>query len=289
MRNVTEENLTDLVLARMNAENPRVQQIATALVKHLHAFVREVEPTEEEWMQGIQFLTRTGHTCNDVRQEFILLSDTLGVSMLVDAINNRKGDSEATESTVMGPFHTACANRENGDMIATGPEADEGDPLVVRGRVLSEDGTPLANAKMDVWQASHDGFYDVQPESRQPTGSLRGVFQTDENGEFWFRSIVPLYYPIPTDGPVGEMLKATGRNPMRPSHIHFWVAAEGHESLVTHLFREGDPYLDSDTVFGVKESLIVDFVRNDSPDAAVSYGFNRPFYEVERDFILKKA
>ncbi|MEM9773937.1 MAG: intradiol ring-cleavage dioxygenase [Chloroflexota bacterium] len=289
MRNVTEENLTDLVTDRMKAENPRVQQIATSLVKHLHAFIREVEPTEEEWFQGIQFLTKTGQMCDDVRQEYILLSDTLGVSMLVDAINHRKGGTGSTESTVMGPFHADAAARENGDMIAEGDEAERGDPMVVRGRVLSEDGTPLAGAKLDVWQAADDGFYDVQPESGQDLGNLRGVFTADENGEFWYRAIAPLYYPVPTDGPVGQLLTATGRHPMRPAHIHFWIVAEGHEALITHIFRDGDEYLDSDAVFGVKESLIVDFELNESLEEAAKYGFDRPFYEVSYDFVLQKS
>ena len=288
MRNVTEENLTDLVIDRMQADNPRMQEIAVSLVKHLHAFVREIEPTEAEWFQAIQFLTATGQKCDDNRQEYILLSDTLGVSMLVDAINHRRGGAGTTESTVMGPFHSEAPPRENGEMIATGPEAERGDPCVVRGRVLDSDGNPIAGAKLDIWQAADDGFYDVQPEGGQELGNLRGVFTADENGAFWYRGIAPLYYPVPTDGPVGELLTATGRHPMRPAHIHFWIAADGFEPLVTHIFRDGDEYLDSDAVFGVKESLIVDFKLNESLDEAQKYGFDRPFYEVSYDFVLQK-
>lgn len=289
MRNVTEENLTDLVLDRTKAEDPRMQEIATSLIKHLHAFIREVEPTEEEWFQGIQFLTATGHKCDNVRQEFILLSDTLGVSMLVDAINHRKGGTGSTESTVMGPFHADAATRENGDMIASGPEVGRGTPMVVRGKVTGSDGKVLAGAKLDIWQAADDGFYDVQPESNQPEGNLRGVFTTDKDGEFWYRAIAPLYYPVPTDGPVGDLLTATGRHPMRPAHIHYWIVADGYDQLITHVFRSDDEYLDSDAVFGVKESLIVDFILNEDLEEAAKYGFDEPFYDVRYDFILAKS
>jgi protocatechuate 3,4-dioxygenase beta subunit len=189
----------------------------------------------------------------------------------------------------MGPFHADAPVRESGAMIANGPEAQRGESMVVRGRVLSEDGTPLAGATVDIWQAADDGFYDVQPESDQPKGNLRGVFVADDDGGFWFRTIAPLNYPVPTDGPVGEFLKSTGRHPMRPAHIHFWIVAEGHEPLITHIFRNGDEFLDSDAVFGVKESLIVDFNLNESVDEAEEYGFDQPFYEVSYDFILRKS
>lgn len=289
MRNVTEKNLTDLVLQRTNADNPRIQQVANSLITHLHAFIRDIEPTEEEWFTAIQFLTQTGQMCDDVRQEFILLSDTLGVSMLVDAINHRRGMSGTTESTVLGPFHSDSDPKENGDNVANGPEAERGDPCVVRGRVVDADGHPISGATLDMWQAADDGFYDVQPESSQPEKNLRGIFTSDENGEFWFRSIAPLYYPVPTDGPVGVLLKATGRHPMRPAHIHFIIDAPGYERLVTHIFRDDDEYLDSDAVFGVKESLIVEFTLNESLEEAAKYGFDRPFYEVEYEFSLMRS
>lgn len=286
MHTITEENLTDAVLAQINAPNPRTQQIATSLVKHLHAFVREVEPTEAEWFTAIDFLTRTGQKCDEKRQEFILLSDTLGVSMLVDAINHRREQSTITESTVLGPFHAPALTMELGANIARGPEAERGEPCVVRGRVLDPAGRPIPGATLDVWQAADDGFYDVQPESNQPEMNLRGIFRADEQGAFWFRTIKPRHYPIPTDGPVGELLLATGRHPMRPAHIHFLIDAPGYQRLVTHLFVRGDDYLASDAVFGVKDSLVVDFVRNESATAAARYQVRSPFYEVEYDFCL---
>ena len=287
MHNVTEENLTEAVLRQINAQNPRVQQVATSLVRHLHAFIREVEPTEEELFTSIDFLTRTGQKCDAKRQEFILLSDTLGVTMLVDAINHRLAEG-ATESTVTGPFHAAAMEMENGAMIARGPEAQRGNQAVVRGRVLDVNGKPLAGVKLDIWQAADDGFYDSQDE-RQPEMNLRGIFTTNERGEYWFRTVKPSSYPIPTDGPVGELLLATGRHPMRPAHIHFMLTHPGYQRLVTHVFVAGDEYLDSDAVFGVKDSLIVSFGLNEDLEKAVEYEFPGPFYEAEFDFALVEA
>ena len=195
----------------------------TSLVKHLHAFIKEVEPTNEEWMEGIQFLTKTGHMCTDWRQEFILLSDTLGVSMLVETINNRK-PSGATETTVLGPFHVADAPRyPNGANICLD---GKGEPIVITGRVTDTDGKPIKGALLDVWQANDDGFYDVQQKGIQPDMNLRGIFTTDADGRYWFRSVKPRFYPIPDDGTVGKMLKALGRHPYRPAHVHFIVGAE---------------------------------------------------------------
>jgi protocatechuate 3,4-dioxygenase beta subunit len=287
MSNFAEENLTEAVLARIKAENPRTQQVMTSLVKHLHAFVREVELTETEWFTAIDFLTRTGQKCDDKRQEFILLSDILGVSMLVDTINHRRGGQGTTESTVLGPFHAPALEMEMGANLARGPEAQRGEQTVVCGQVTDPSGNPIAGAKLDVWQAADDGFYDVQLESNQPAMNLRGVFHTDQNGEFWFRTIKPKYYPIPTDGPVGALLVATGRHPMRPAHIHFMIEAPGYERLITHIFVAGDEYLASDAVFGVKDSLVVEFTRNDSAVAMADYGFDRPFYETTFNFGLQ--
>lgn len=285
MRSNTENNLTDEVLTRINTEDERMREILTKLVLHLHAFVRDLEPTEDEWFRAIDFLTRTGQTCDDKRQEFILLSDVLGVSMLVDAINHRNV-GELTETTVTGPFHAAAPSLEMGTNIATGPERERGELTLVRGRVIDINGNPVDGATIDVWQADDAGYYDIQDAS-QPEMNLRGVFMTAEDGRYWFRTIKPSSYPVPTDGPVGELLWASGRHPMRPAHIHFMVSAPGYERLITHVFVEGDEYLESDAVFGVKDSLVIDFVRNDSREAANQYGFEPPFYEVDFDFRLK--
>src|SRR6478752_9614297 len=265
MRNLTESNLTEAVLGKLEGgTDARFKQIMTSLIKHVHAFVREVELTEAEWLAGIQFLTATGQKCDDKRQEFILLSDVLGVSMLVDAVNHRK-PSGATESTVLGPFHVPDApGLPMGANISRGPY---GEPVLVRGTIRDTDGRPIGGATLDVWQTSADGFYDVQ-DARQTPMNLRGVFRTSEDGRFWFRTIKPASYPIPTDGPVGELLAAMGRSEMRPAHIHFIVGASGHESVTTHLFVEGDPYLESDAVFGVKETLIAPFAKCDDPGQA---------------------
>jgi catechol 1,2-dioxygenase len=257
----------------------------TSVVTHLHAIVKEVEPTFEEWAFAIDFLTRTGKICDDKRQEFILLSDTLGVSMLVDAINHRR-NSAATDSTVLGPFHVAGApHLQMGDSISLD---GKGEPLYMSGHVLNEAGTPIEGALLDVWQTSYDGFYDVQDE-RQPAMNLRGQFVTGTDGRYFFRSVKPASYPIPSDGTVGTMLAALGRHPMRPAHVHFIVSAPGYQSVTTHVFVDGDPYLDSDAVFGVKESLIVPFVRHDEPSKAEQLGLGNPFYTAEYDFVLVRT
>ena len=249
----TEDRSVEAVLERNTAcTDARLGEIMAVLVPHLHAIIKELRLTPEEWLATIQFLTRAGQISSDRRQEFILLSDTLGVSMLVDAINNRKID-EVTPSTVLGPFYVNGApNLPMGAMIA---HHGRGEPLFVLGQVSDESGLPLAGVTLDVWQTSEDGFYDTQDDS-QPDMNLRGVFHTAADGRFWFRSIVPASYPIPSDGPVGDMLKALGRHPMRPAHIHFILRCAGFDTLTTHIFIDGDPYLDSDAVFGVKDSLI---------------------------------
>ncbi len=255
----TEDTSEKAVLSRLADDvDPRFREIMESAVKHLHGFVKEVEPTMDEWFKSIMFLTETGQISDSKRQEWILASDTLGVSMLVDAINHRRPDG-ATENTVLGPFHVAEApERANGDSICLD---GKGTPCVVRGRVTDEDGTPIVGAEVDVWQTNDDGLYDVQQPGVQPEMNMRGMFRTDENGNYSFVTVKPLPYSIPTDGPVGRMLDAMGRHAMRPAHIHYIVTAPGHEQLVTHIFVKDDPYLDSDAVFGVKENLIVDFER----------------------------
>jgi hydroxyquinol 1,2-dioxygenase len=283
----TEETATGAVVASFEgAADPRLLEVLGSLVRHLHGFVREVEPTFEEWERAIGFLTATGQKCDDTRQEFILLSDVLGVTMLVDAINHRTA-TEATDSTVLGPFHmVASPRRELGDtidLVATG------EPCVVTGRVLSLDGSPLAGALVDVWQADDHGFYDVQQPGAQPQGNGRGLFTCDDDGRFWFRTVTPSAYPIPTDGPVGRLLTATGRHPYRPAHIHFIVAADGHLPVTTHIFVAGSPYLDSDAVFAVKQRLITDFATVDDPDQAAAFGVEAPFRHAQFDVVLQPA
>jgi catechol 1,2-dioxygenase len=283
----TEDTATGAVVASFaGTADPRLRELLGSLVRHLHGFVREVEPTFEEWERAIAFLTETGQRCDDTRQEFILLSDVLGVTMLVDAINHRKA-SEATESTVLGPFHmVASPPRELGDsidLVATGQ------PCVVTGRVVSLDGDALAGAQVDVWQADDHGFYDVQQPGAQPAGNGRGLFTCDGEGRFWFRTVTPSAYPIPTDGPVGRLLVASGRHPYRPAHIHFIVAAAGHLPVTTHVFVAGSRYLDSDAVFAVKQSLVRDFTEVDDPAEAARYGVEVPFRHAHFEVVLQPA
>jgi hydroxyquinol 1,2-dioxygenase len=256
-RNLADEDLTNAVLASFDgAKTERFRTIAEALVKHLHAFASEVQLTEEEWFTGIDFLTRTGHITDDKRQEFVLLSDVLGLSMLVVGINNRR-PPRATESTVFGPFFVEHSPAfENGDDIAKG---FSGEPCFVSGRVVGVDGEPVAGARVEIWQADDAGFYDVQ-NGDETNG--RGHLFTGADGRFEFWTVKPEAYPIPADGPVGELLEAGGRGPMRPAHIHFMVTAEGYQRLITHVFVEGDEYLDSDAVFGVRSTLIAPFTRD---------------------------
>ncbi len=292
MKNLSEANITDAVIQTFDqTENARLKEIMSALVKHLHAFVREVNLTEEEWITGIHFLTATGRMCDERRQEFILLSDTLGVSTLKDLLNHRK-PAGTTEWSILGPFYRAGAQElALGESIA-GNMA--GDATVVSGRVLDVEGKPIANALLDVWQADAEGFYDLQkpvPTSEGMDASrmeLRGRFRTNENGEYVFRTIKPSYYPIPEDGPVGKMLRAVGRHPYRPAHIHFQVSADGHVPLTTELYLNGDPYLESDVVFGVRSSLVIDVVKNDSLEDAARYRVGAPFYTVAYDFVMER-
>jgi protocatechuate 3,4-dioxygenase beta subunit len=286
MRDFNERTATAAVIERMaGCPDPRLKEIMTTVVTHLHAAIHEVEPTLDEWMAAIRFLTATGQISDDKRQEFILLSDTLGVSMLVDAINNRK-PSGATESTVLGPFHVAGAPKKAmGDTISLD---GKGEPAWVSGRVVDGDGKPIAGALLDVWQTSSDGAYDIQ-DPEQPAMNLRGLFTTGADGRFFFRTVKPSSYPIPTDGPVGKMLVALGRHPMRPAHIHFIVGAPGFDPVTTHVFVAGDEYLDSDAVFGVKDSLIEPFVLHDDPAEAKRLGLRNPFYTAAHEFSLVRS
>jgi protocatechuate 3,4-dioxygenase beta subunit len=284
---LTELNSVECVLDRMeHCTEPRFRQIMTSIIAHLHALTKELEPSLEEWAAAIQFLTNTGQACNDGRQEFILLSDILGVSMLVDSINHRQFNG-ATESTVLGPFHLPNPPlRQMGDNICLD---HKGEPLFINGRVLDAAGRPIAEATLDVWHSNQDGFYDVQQPGIQPQFNERGMFRTGIDGRYWFRSAKPCFYPVPTDGPVGQILNKMGRHPYRPAHMHFIISAQGYEPVTTHLFVKGDPYLETDAVFGVKESLIIDFEKHDDPKRAADLGLRSPFYTATNDFILAKS
>ena len=282
----SEERSAEVVAASFaGTPDPRLRQLMTALVRHLHAFVKEVELTEDEWAFAVDYLTRTGQLCDDVRQEFILLSDVLGVSMLVETINHRTGGA-STESTVLGPFHMVQSPpRALGDTIALD---GKGEPCLVSGQVTGPDGEPLPGALVDVWQANEEGFYDVQQPGIQPENNLRALFTADEQGRFWFRSIVPRYYPIPDDGPVGQLLAATARHAYRPAHLHFIVTAPGYRPVTTHVFVADSPYLDSDAVFGVKESLVRDVPEVDDPARAAEVGLPNPFRTLTFDLTLRR-
>lgn len=269
----TENELTTEVIASFdNTPDLRLKEIMQSLVKHLHAFATEIRLTDEEWFAGIRFLTQSGEMCSEVRQEFILLSDTLGLSSLVDLINHSKGDDRATEPTILGPFHVQGATfLEKGASIVK-RALDEGEPTVIRGFVQDVFGNPIAGAVIDVWQTDANGLYDIQ-ESSSVEGNLRGRFTSDADGSYEFRTVRPVPYPIPNDGPVGRMLRAVKRHEWRAAHIHAIVEAPGFISVTTHIFDKQSKYLDSDTVFGVKGSLIKDFVKQENGELLLNHNF----------------
>jgi hydroxyquinol 1,2-dioxygenase len=282
MRNFNETTITDAVVDSIaDATDPRVRAVSIALVRHLHSFVREIEPTEAEWEFAIAFLTRAGQLCSATRQEFILLSDALGVSMLVDAINHRFV-SGATQSTVLGPFHVEHAPEvQAGALISL---AEDGPPLLIEGSVRSIAGEPIEDALVDIWHADAAGFYDVQKHAAAL--SSRARIRTDAKGNFHVIGAVPAPYPIPNDGPVGQMLSAQKRHPYRPAHVHFMISAAGMHTLVTHLFLDDSHYLDSDVVFGVKDSLIESLVV--APAGTTPHGafVKAPMQVLRRNFVL---
>ena len=286
MAQFSEHDLTAAVIERLaECDDARFKTVMTALIRHLHDFVREVELSEREWLTAIRFLTEVGQACTDKRQEFILLSDTLGVSILVDAINHRT-PTGAVESTVLGPWYL-----EGAPELPLGTDIGKGvagEPAFYSGRLLTLDGAPIAGGVLDVWSGDGEGLYDMQMPG-QTEMLCRGKFRTDAEGRYWFRSIRPTYYPVPTDGPVGRMLGKMGRHPNRPGHIHMIVSAPGHETVVTHLFVAGAPYLDSDAVFAVKDSLIVDFERHEPGTAPTGEVMDVPFYTAAYDFRLAPA
>jgi len=274
---LTLESITDVAVNRLGTHaNPRVKEIMSSLIRHLHEFVLEVGLTPEEWSDGIQFLTVCGQMCTEKRQEFILLSDTLAVSTLVDLLAHSNRQDAATASTLLGPFFREDApEMEMGESIAVDIP---GDPVIVRGRVTDIEGRPIEGTTVKTWHSDPQGYYDVQREGNDM--KLRGIFRTDQNGRFEFRTVKTHSYPVPTDGPVGKLLHLSGRHPFRPAHYHFRISAPGYESLVTALHLAGDEYLDSDAVFGVRESLIIAYKHDPAmPEVSV----------IEYDFALTAA
>jgi hydroxyquinol 1,2-dioxygenase len=286
MREFDEKSITAAVLARMDqCTDARFKQVMTSLITHLHDFVREVKLTEQEWINAIMFLTDTGKTCTDKRQEFILLSDTLGVSILVITINH-PSEGGTSDSTVLGPYYWEGAPEL--PLGANLAEGVKGEPTYYSGRVLSSDGTPIAGALLDIWSGDGEGTYDMQMEGDVGM-KARGRIRTDAEGRYSFRSIKPEYYPVPTDGPVGRMLNKMGRHPMRPGHIHMIVSAPGHHPITTHLFAAGSQYIDSDAVFGVKESLVTPFAKHPAGTAPDGTKIDVPYYTVNYDFKLRRG
>ncbi len=281
---VTEQNLTDVALERWSdIPDPRLRQVMQSLIKHLHGFVRDIEPTQAEWATAIDWLTRAGQMCSQKRQEFILTSDVLGVSMLVDAINHRR-PSEATPSTVEGPFHVP-----NAPPIADGGNMAEGAPGIpcfVTGTVRAIDGEPVGGAVLDLWQTDGEGLYEDQRDTQGPY--MRGLYRSQPDGSYAIRTVAPIAYTIPMDGTVGELMNRTNISHMRPAHIHFAIEAPGYHGCVTHLFQKGDEFIETDVVYGVKEPLIVEFVKKPPGKTPTGETVTTPFYEVRYDFVLQR-
>ncbi len=284
-RDIREESLTGAVLATMKGtQNPRARAVLNALTRHLHAFLEEVQPTEAEWEWGIEFLTKTGHLSKEGRQEFILLSDVLGATARVDLINNRF-PSGATKNSVLGPFYVDPRPAfENGADISAGIK---GEPMFFNGRVLDTEGRPVAGARVDVWHADGDGGYDILMDGVE--AAMRGLFRSDTQGRFWFNSIMTESYPIPDDGTVGQLLHTARRNIMRPAHVHVRIEAPGFRRLTTMLFVDGDPYLDADPVFGVKQSLVVPFEKRQDQRAPDGKPVPPGAWCVDYDFVLARS
>jgi hydroxyquinol 1,2-dioxygenase len=281
---VTEDNITDLAVERWaTAEDPRLAELMTALIRHLHDFAREVRLTEAEWMAAVQWLTATGQISNEKREEFILASDVLGLSMLVVQMNHRL-DPAATPATVLGPFHI-----EGSPELANGADMSQGlpgTPLFLHGTVRDLAGRPVAGGVLDVWQADNEGLYESQ-HADVDEARLRAKYTTGEDGGYCVRTVSPLGYSIPMDGPVGNLIARTGISHMRPAHIHFLINVPGYEPLITHLFQEGAKYLDSDVVFGTKQELVVRFEEREpgpTPDGGTS---EVPWLEAHYDFVLQ--
>lgn len=286
MHNMTEEELTRAVLeGYAKTADPRLREILQSLIKHLHGFVRETRLTEAEWAAGIGIITAAGQISDDRRQEIILFSDLLGVSSLVNMVSANVPEG-ATESTVLGPFFQEGApERQWGESIA---QRELGQPLVIRGCVRGMDGEAVSGARIDVWQTDANGLYDVQ-DADAPENNLRGFYRANERGGFLIKTVRPTSYPIPVDGPAGDLVRASGRHPWRPAHVHAMIGAPGYRTLVTHIFDAEDDYLESDVVFAVKESLIRDLRENASEEDARALGVKAPFFDLTQDFVLSKA
>lgn len=283
---VTEDNITEIAVERWaTGHTPRMRQVMTALVRHLHAFAREVELTHEEWLAGIRWLTETGQMSNDKRMEFILASDVVGLSMLVVMMNGRT-PTGATPNTVLGPFHIAGSPEltDGADMAA----GIAGEPCFVTGTVRDLDGNPVAGAVLDVWQADGDGIYEAQI-AGQEDARLRAIYRSGPDGRYCIRTVVPLGYSIPMDGTVGALIKCTDISHFRPAHIHFLVEAPGYRPVITHLFRRGDQYLATDVVFGTREELIVDFRAMPAGETPTGEPIDTPYCAVDFDIVLDRA
>ncbi len=284
MRNVTEDTLTQAVLETISKDaDPRFQEIMTGLVSHLHAFALETNLSKEEWLDAIEFLYQTGKKTTRNRNEFILLSDTLGLSSMVDMISSR-GNDDATDVSVLGPFYIEGAPfiKNGGDLIAD----NTGQHTLVKGRISSTDGSPVPNALLDVWQNAENGKYSNE-DPEQDDNNLRARLNAAEDGSYSFTTIRPTPYTVPEDGPAGVMLEAMGRHPWRPAHIHFKISADGFQDLITEIYPDDDEYIDADAVFGVRDSLAVSFKPVASEEDAAQYGIKSPFLTVEYDFRLR--
>jgi hydroxyquinol 1,2-dioxygenase len=266
------DELLDEVVGRYaGAPNPRLKQIMESAVRHLHAFVREVDLTRDEWFAGIKFLTETGQWCTGTRQEWILMSDTLGVSTLVEMLNYA-ASTGTTDNTVLGPFYVpGSPERKMGESMLVDP--DQGDRVVIRGTVTDVDGKPISGAVLDCWQNATHGFYAVQQPDEQTPENLRGIYRTGDDGTYEIRTVRPVPYPIPYDGPVGSLLKANARNWMRPGHTHVWLKADGFKELITHVFDRESQYLDDDAVFGVRPSLVAEFTPDENGELSTTFDF----------------
>jgi hydroxyquinol 1,2-dioxygenase len=280
----TGADFTKSVLKRWeDIPDPRLREVMQSAIKHLHGFVSDVKPTGAEWFKAIQFLTAIGHKCDDKRQEFILASDVMGVSMLIDDINNRRVDG-ATPSTVEGPFHIPDAPEvaHGADMAKGAP----GIPCFVSGTVRGLNGEPIGGAILDLWQTDGEGLYEEQRRTAEPW--MRGIYRSKPDGSYSIRTVAPISYTIPMDGPIGEFFGRTTMSHMRPAHIHFAISAPGYHGVVTHLFQKGDKFIDNDVVYGVKAPLVVEFVRRPPGKAPNGDTVDTEFYEVKYDFVLEE-